>query len=745
MRRATVVVLRATLVVAVVLAVRHWTGARPPRVGRASGTPAWDLLTLARADPVRPAGRIIGARQAYGETRAVVATPIPDSFTYVVTIPAGAALDLGYAVQALVFPAEAPDLAVPTRLQVEFVDAAEKAHSLLDRTVDIHRHPADRRWFDVRVDLAPYAGATGHLTFRASTAESNPGPTSALFSAPRILVPPAADEPNLLLVTIDCLRADHVGAYGYPRPTTPTIDALSAEGVRFAHAYSTAPMTIPSVPQLFTSTLFPAEDQPTFLTAVNGAGIPSAAFVHNVWIILWLTLGRGPAPPDGFDELVSVDARGNAITDRALEWLDRHRDDRFALYLHYLDAHSPYRPRPRQAALFRDPHYAGPVTEGFDAAAAGPASSYSAADRLAAAALYDAGVRYVDDELARLVRALRADGRLDRTVIAVTADHGEEFGQHGGFFHGRSLHEELIHVPLVVRLPGAAHAGTVVERQVRALDVAPALLDWGRLPAVPALTGRSLAAALARPGDQADDVVATATNPQFPTRYALRRPPWKVIEEVGDGSVALYATDTDPAELHDIHGQHDAETTRLVGDLRAARAVLARRGYQVVVIGSPARAVPYRLTLEEMAATGSLATMDRIGDPSGDRVTLTTDGRTLELQGAADARPRGVRFDRPSSPLGGSAQDSLQFTLDVDGAPSDGTSVRLGSDGHAPSGDRIALDASLESPATPPCPTPDAGVRVCLWRYPTALTPVGSPAVHDAATRERLRALGYAQ
>ena len=122
-------------------------------------------------------------------------------------------------------------------------------------------------------------------------------------------------------------------------------------------------------------------------------------------------------------------------------------------------------------------------------------------------------------------------------------------------------------------------------------------------------------------------------------------------------------------------------------------------------------------------------------------MALATDGRTLELQGAADARPRGVRFDRP----GGSAPDSLQFTLEVDGAPSDGTNVRLGSDGHVPSADRIALDASLESPATPPCPTPDAGVRVCLWRYPTALTPAGNPAVHDAATRERLRALGYAQ
>src|SRR5262249_58283380 len=115
-------------------------------------------------------------------------------------------------------------------------------------------------------------------------------------------------------------------------------------------------------------------------------------------------------------------------------------DDRCASSVHSLAAHSPYRPRPAYATMFRDPAYEGPVTEGFDAAAAGSASNYTAADLGAAAALYDAGIRYVDDEIARLVRALRADGRLERTVIVVTADHGEEVGERGGVFHGRGRH-----------------------------------------------------------------------------------------------------------------------------------------------------------------------------------------------------------------------------------------------------------------------------------------------------------------
>ena len=116
----------------------------------------------------------------------------------------------------------------------------------------------------MRIDLARYAGATGRLTFRASTAESNPGPTSALFSAPRILVPPAADEPNLLLVTIDCLRADHVGAYGYPRPTTPTSDALAS--LAKSGVGATAPSAMRAAVQVFP---FSVTAAPTPTTAMS--------------------------------------------------------------------------------------------------------------------------------------------------------------------------------------------------------------------------------------------------------------------------------------------------------------------------------------------------------------------------------------------------------------------------------------------------------------------------------------------
>ena len=102
---------------------------------------------------------------------------------------------------------------------------------------------------------------------------------------------------NLLLITIDCLRAGHVGTYGYDKPTTPNIDKLAAGGIRFANAFSNAPMTLPSIPQLFTSTVFPTKDVETLLEPVAKAGIPSAAIVNNAWIPLWLSQGKHAEPP----------------------------------------------------------------------------------------------------------------------------------------------------------------------------------------------------------------------------------------------------------------------------------------------------------------------------------------------------------------------------------------------------------------------------------------------------------------
>jgi arylsulfatase A-like enzyme len=709
----------------------------PARNEGSSPTAAWDLLALVRADANRSPDWTLSLAQPFGESRAALRTPIPVRVGYPVAIPADASLDFSYAVRPIVQNAFQPALAEPTRFRVVFADSGGREHILLDNVVDVHTAETDRRWFDARIDLAEYAGQRGTLAFTAAL-DADPTrstPVTALFATPRVLRRAPTRDPSLLLVTVDCLRADHVGAYGYHRPTTPALDALAAEGLRFARDSSTAPMTLPSIPQLLNSTLFPRPGQESLVTPFATAGIPSAAIVNNVWIALWLTLGRDAVRPDTFDDVASGDLQARAIVDRAIAWLERHRDDRFALYLHFLDAHTPYAPPRAYARRFRDPAYAGPVGDRFDDVDGAVAGRYDTADRARIVSLYDGGVRYVDDQIGRLLAYLRETGRLDRTVFAVTADHGEELWDHGSFFHGQSLFEELLHVPLIVRLPDAARAGTVVERRVRSIDVAPSLLEWAGLPRPASFTGRSL-------DIETPDVdqIATATTAQFPTRYAIRTASHKLVESLDTGTTALYDLDADPGERSDRLADEPGLSSELATRLFAARAPLREHGFQVAVAGPDSGRARFRFRLEGRPGLGVFQTIDRTGPPvPGMRLVLAPDGSTLDATGEVDAKGAGFRFDI------GAGKDPLRVTLEIDGAPAGEDAVRLGRAGTPAVGRLDTLDPALATDAAPACPSPASGVRVCVWRHPEAVAEAPPSEGPDAAARERLRALGYVQ
>jgi arylsulfatase A-like enzyme len=710
-----------------------------PSCGSAEPPPrAWDLLALVRDDPQRPARRSVRTHLEYGQTRHVVATRVPDTIAYPVDVPAGGVLDLGYAVQATSFMNFAPERARPTRFRIVLATGDDE-HVLLDRLVDIRGRPDDRRWFDAHVDLGLYAGRRATLTVSVSPEGDGDGDTTALLSAPRVLAPARPDAPNLLFVTIDCLRADHVSAYGYARPTTPRLDQLSAEGVRFAHAYTAAPMTIPSLPQIFTSRLFPAARSATWLAPVVAAGIPNAAILNNVWFHLWLTLGRAPERNDDFDLLVAHDKfAANDITDRALDWLARHEHERFALYLHYLDAHSGYSLPPRDWDPFGDPTYAGRVDRNFNDPDGARAGRYDERDRARVVAFYDGSVRFIDEQVGRLLDHLRAEDVLDRTVVVVSADHGEELWDHGGFFHGQHLYDELLHVPLLVRLPGGARAGTVVERQVGSLDIAPSLLAWAGLSAPAGFMGRLLGDAVAHPDGPPEDHVATAVNVQFPTRYALRTPRHKLIDDVGPGTLALYDLVADPGEQRNIASEARDVVASLATRLAVARAPLAERGFQLRVVGPRAGGAHFGLTLEGVPEGTRFATIDRTDGPRDTVIELSSDGRTLHFAGETDARGRGVRFDRGPHAMPERAPDPMTIRPD----PETSATIRLGAATRAAGAELNANDAALVTETAPACEPPDTGVRVCLWRHPVPAT--GSVPLDDRA-RQRLRALGYAQ
>jgi len=267
---------------------------------------------------------------------------------------------------------------------------------------------------------------------------------------------PASDRPSLLLVTIDTLRADHVGVYGAAGARTPTLDRLAAEGTRFETAIASAPLTLPSHASILTG-LYPPHHgvryngvsrlQPSFQTLteqLRDAGYATGAVVGSYVLAGKYGLDQGF---DHYDD--DTQSRGNPaerpaseVTDAALAWLEG-AERPFFLWVHYYDPHERYAPPPPFATRF-------------------------------AGRPYDGEIAYVDSELGRLLESLGARGALDETLIAVTSDHGESLGEHAELAHSYSLYDAVLAVPLVFRGPGVPRA-RVVKGVVRSVDVAPTL------------------------------------------------------------------------------------------------------------------------------------------------------------------------------------------------------------------------------------------------------------------------------
>jgi len=288
---------------------------------------------------------------------------------------------------------------------------------------------------------------------------------------------------NLLVVTLDTLRADHVGSYGYAPARTLRLDALAARGVRFAHAATVTPLTLPAHCSLFTGT-FPAhhgvrdnggyylaDEHVTLAELLRDRGFRTGAFVSAFVLDSRWGIGQGfERFADDFDlskfkEAVGMDAiqrPGSETVDSALRWVAEDRSRPFFLWVHLYDPHTPYTP-PREYAEFFPRTMVG---------------------------AYDAEIALTDHQLGRLLDALEGDGRLGRTLVAVLGDHGEMLGEHGEATHGFFIYDAAVRIPMVLAGPGLP--ARVVEDQVRIVDVMPTLLELLQMPAPKAVQGVSL-------------------------------------------------------------------------------------------------------------------------------------------------------------------------------------------------------------------------------------------------------------
>ena len=463
--------------------------------------------------------------------------------TPAVAIPPRARLRFGLGIAASTDAATAPPAATFTVTAV--TEGAE------DRLFSEHLVAADtpdaRAWREDEIDLAAYAGRSVRLRFESTLENASPCTIVPLWADPTIVSarPARAEEPrrrSLLLVSLDTLRADRLGCYGYARPTSPTIDArLAARGTLFEHAYAAFPSTTASHMTMLTSldpcvhrVLHPSmlplrADAHPLAEYLRAAGYETAAFTEDTYLLAQNGFARGFGT---YVENTSVNTEGfvEKTFAEAREWIRAHRTGApWFVFVHTYQVHAPYTPPPGYRERIGAPD--------------DPSGSY------------DGEIRYTDDVLAQFLDALTPLG-LDTDVLLVLAsDHGEQFGEHGLVDHGNSLFDVLLHVPLVLYAPGLVPAGQRIAAPVGLVDLVPTVLDLLGLPPPSPAQGRSVAP-LVR-GAPLDPAPLYAG--PLGSLIAARVGDAKWLIDRGADTAVVYQTLLDPAEERDIGASMPAE------------------------------------------------------------------------------------------------------------------------------------------------------------------------------------------
>jgi arylsulfatase A-like enzyme len=406
---------------------------------------------------------------------------------------------------------------------------------------------------------------------------------------------PASTRTNLVWIVIDTLRARHLEAYGYGRPTSPALTRLAAEGIVFEHMYAQSSWTKPSVASMFTglrpgthgavqgkTTLHLMPALHTFAETLAEAGYENAAFSENPHISAGIGFDQGFDPFIGQEKWQGRDHQTQASVSLALEWLgDRDRSKPFHLFMQVLDPHNPWHPEERFGSLFLDagqgPGWKGlvPGLREFQKDSGELIRTPTPAELKCFVDLYDAELREVDEALGQLFDYLRAQGLMQNTIVAVVSDHGEEFMEHGKLKHGYQVYDESIHVPLIMTMPGV-EPGRRADLMLEHVDLMPTFLELLEVAPRGHLEGSSFAAnlqdsELAVAAELKDILSATELNPRAAAR-TLRNHDWKLIEHLGEQRFELFDLRKDAEEAHDVA----AEQPEKLAELRARmEAILA--------------------------------------------------------------------------------------------------------------------------------------------------------------------------
>lgn len=594
---------------------------------------------------------------------------------------------------------------------------------------------ATGRWRERTIDLAPVAGREAEVVARA-------GGGPLCWGAPAVVG--AVRGPSLVVVVLlDTVRADHLSLLGYGRPTTPALERLAHDAVTFTDAAADVSWTRGSVATLMTG-------EPSMVHGVLGrdalldAAYPTMAELLRARGFRTVALSTNPNVlpvwgfARGFDQFVDVDAEewtANADAGRVLavarDTVQAAEREPLFLYVHVNDAHAPYDP-PLGAARRLLGAYSAEVPGRNLTPSSDAREVAGAVDR------YDAEIASLDAHLGAFFAFLGGADRWRESLVVVVGDHGEEFRDHGGIYHGHTLFREQLHVPLLIKLPALAGGGTRVDTAASVVDVLPTMLDLLGAPAAD-LPGRVLVDGRGRalPGSSLPRFATTALDDA--EVYAVDDAATTlIIETHPTPSTWLFDRTADPRQrrnLADREPERAAGLRRLLDD----RLVAHRRGWHVRVCGG-ADSTTVRLRISGMTS----GAVERIGLEPEDRVEVAADGKTVFLTSHLRPQQRQeeffgklIRRPRPDT-------DELVF---ADGAALElafaGPAVPVGR-GLTPPGTAAAplVAVSAAQALVPPVyvPTCPDAPAVLVWKT----GPVAAAEHVDPTILDRLKALGYA-
>ena len=381
---------------------------------------------------------------------------------------------------------------------------------------------------------------------------------------------------SVVLISVDTLRADRLGCYGYERETSPAIDEFARGGTLFENVVAQSPWTLPSHATMLTGLLPNSHgitsgasklpvDAPTLASMLRDAGFVTGAIVNAPFLSAKHGIERGF---DSFEAVPFDRKRGTEITDRALAWLRERQGERAFLFVHYYDVHSSYTPALKWRELFVRP-YAGKANGSTSQLLRFRRGEFALGDSdiRHVSDLYDAEIRELDHELARLFDALAADGE---TLVVLTSDHGEAFLEHGDVLHGRTMYREMLGIPLVMRGPGVP-IGLRVDTLAMLTDVMPTVLGRVDVRTHSVFDGVDLFEPGALAKHRFAFAMADHNNESPNIKWMVRDERFKLHYDALAESARLFDLALDPSERNDVAGTHPEILERLLQRLTLLR------------------------------------------------------------------------------------------------------------------------------------------------------------------------------